>query len=396
MPKARPSRVKLIDLMIRKVLLVVVILFLVVVGAGAFYIHRITSELAENSRAALQKLTPRIVSGQGLLSKRIFYDAKDTRQFWQILVGWPADQEGALVTAVSGDGAHFLDAEGHEKRMVRFSEGEFSPIELVRTNTAGDYGFLTRDQSWASDVVFFDRRGQKRWSYPRGLSQGVDDAAVLEDTGSFAVVVGFNGGGGVVLLDGEGKKLWERPDANVWHVETMALDHDGHKTILHSDVSGHLIVRDASGQQIASYSLGTYISEFAPTRWGNESRPTHVLVPSMLSSDGCCKPGFLVSDAAGKTVAQLDAPLGDLLNRAHGTPIEFAKGEVYYAALKSDRTRGRSILFLYDSHSRIAYQEVLGEVCSGLVPMPSAEQQRLLIGCFDKIWEYRLSGSGKN
>jgi hypothetical protein len=116
----------------------------------------------------------------------------------------------------------------------------------------------------------------------------------------------------------------------------------------------------------------------------------------MLSSDGCCKPGFLVSDAAGKTVAQLDAPLGDLLNRAHGTPIEFAKGEVYYAALKSDRTRGRSILFLYDSHSRIAYQEVLGEVCSGLVPMPSAEQQRLLIGCFDKIWEYRLSGSGKN
>jgi len=33
------------------------------------------------------------------------------------------------------------------------------------------------------------------------------------------VVVGLNGGGGITMLDENGKKVWHQSDRNVWHVE---------------------------------------------------------------------------------------------------------------------------------------------------------------------------------
>jgi hypothetical protein len=126
------------------------------------------------------------------------------------LVGWPADREGGILTVVTDEGARFLDYSGNERKVVHFSERVVSPVELARTDSAGNYVFLTRDQSWAVAVILFDEQGRKRWSYPdSGLNLGVDDAAVLEEDGWFlGVVVGFNGSGGVTLLDADRNVVW--------------------------------------------------------------------------------------------------------------------------------------------------------------------------------------------
>ncbi len=46
------------------------------------------------------------------------------------------------------------------------------------------------------------------------------------------------------------------------------------------------------------------------------------------------------------------------------------------------------MLLLYDKEGQIAYQEILGENCHGMVALPKTGGERLLIGCAAKIWEY--------
>jgi hypothetical protein len=67
-----------------------------------------------------------------------------------------------------------------------------------------------------------DATGKPLWSYGAG-SNGVDDmvAGDLNGDGLLQFAVGFNGGGGIHLLNSQGKKLWEFPDGNVWHVEIV-------------------------------------------------------------------------------------------------------------------------------------------------------------------------------
>jgi hypothetical protein len=284
--------------MLRKILIALAAVFLLVVGVGAYFVHRISSQLEQDSRNSLQKLVPHVVTGEGLLVKCVFYKAYGARQIWQLSTAFPTDREGAVLTVVSDDGAHFLDGSGQEMKAIRFSESVFCPIEVVRINASGDYGFLTHDQRWAVGVTFFDKLGHKRWNYPSGLSQGVDDAAPLDEDGKFGVVVGFNGSGGIALVDGDGKKIWEKPDTNVWHVETLDIHGDGHQQILHTNARGQFVVRTPAGEVTANYQPGVYVSEFALTRWGNEPQAKHILAPSKVPSEGCCKPAFLVLDAS--------------------------------------------------------------------------------------------------
>src|SRR5260370_410489 len=377
--------------MLRKILIAIGLLILALVVVAAYLIHRIDSQLARESREKLQKLEPCVVTGGGLFKKSTFYQGEGLGEVTEILVGWPADREGAAMTVVGNRGAHFLDRSGLLKKQVRFSKDVFCLVEITRLDASGEYGFITRDESWAGDAILFDKRGQERGSFPGGvLKGGVDDSVGgdLDGKGILQVVIGFNGGGGVVLVDGEGKKIWQRADGNVWHVETLDINGDGRKEILHSNARGQLLVRDREGEIITRYLPDHYVSEFALTRWGAESQASHILIPSKESGDGCCKPVILVLDAGGKTVIHFDAPLGDLMHRTQGTPVHFPREPAYYAVLQTNGPLNRSLLFLYDAEGKIAYQEILAEACFGIASMPEKTGDRLLVGCSGKISEY--------
>jgi hypothetical protein len=302
-------------------------------------------------------------------------------------VGWPADREGTDIAVVASQGADFIDSTGQIKKQVRFSIQQRCPIAPARIDATGEYGYLTRDESWAAPATLFDKEGRVVWRSDETWP-GVDDSVAgdVYGDGKMSVAIGFNGGGGVALLDGQGKTLWKKDDTNVWHVEMLDTNGDGRDEILHSNAKSQLLVRSGNGDVAAQYLPGFYVSHFALTRWGQEARPSHILVPVSESSDGCCKPTFVLLDTNGKKVAELESPMGNLFNRMSALPIRFGKGSEYFAVLENRLER--SMLLLYGEDRKIAYQEILDEPCLGMAALPKKDGERLLVGCAAKVWEY--------
>jgi hypothetical protein len=378
--------------MLRKILIGLAIFLLLLVTAGAFLYYKLQPSIREAEARAEEEqkiLQPRLLKGEGTFVKRAFYASEGLGSISQILMGWPADHEGAEMVVVGSQGSDFVNLSGQIKKQVRFSIEQRCPVSVARIDPTGEYGYLTRDESWAVPATLFDKDGRVSWR-SKGSWPGIDDSVPGDVYGDkkLSVVIGFNGGGGLVLLDGQGKTLWKKDESNVWHVETLDTNGDGREEILHSNSKGQLLVRNANGDVIAQYLPGSYVSGFALTRWAEEPRPTHILVPTTVGREGCCKPVFFVLDVNGKTVAELESPLGDLLNRSAATPIRFGKGAEYFAVLQNSFAKERSMLLLYDKNGQIAYQEILGESCHGMAALPTKDGERLLVGCAAKIWEY--------
>jgi hypothetical protein len=379
--------------MLRKILAGLAIFFLLLIVAGALFYHfeikPTLRRLGERSETQRKMLQPRVIEAAGKFGRRVFYAGSGLGNISQIRVGWPADREGADIAVVAAQGADFIDRTGQVKKQVRFSIEQRCAVTVARIDSAGDYGYLTRDESWAVPATLFDNAGHVSWRSGRSFS-GVDDSAPgdVSGNGKLSVAIGFNGGGGLTLLDGQGKTIWQKPESNVWHLETLDTTGDGHEKILQSNAKGQLLVRDEKGNVVAQYLSGFNISHFALTRWGDETRPSHILVPVSEVRDGCCKPALIVLDAGGKQIAEMDSPLGDLFTRISATSIRFNKDAQYFAVLKSEPWLQRSMLLLYGGDGHISYQEILGEACLGIAALPMQDGEHLLVGCTDKIWEY--------
>jgi len=378
--------------MLRKILIGFTALLLLLVGTGVFLYYKIQPSIREaeaRAEAEEKQLQPRLLKGEQDFERRVFYTSTGLSNISQIRMGWPADREGADILVVGSHGADFIDFAGQIKKQVRFSIEQHSPVVVARMSQSGEYGYLTRHESWAVPAMLFDKEGRVSWR-SEGTWPGVDDSVPgdLYGDGKLSVVIGFNGGGGVALFDVQGKRLWKKEERNVWHVETLDTNGDGREEILHSNAKGQLLVRNPNGDVIAQFLPGFYVSDFALTRWGEETRPTHILVPTTEARDGCCKPVLVVLDSNGKTVAQLESPLGNLLNTSAATPVHFGRRTEYFAVLQNNFAKERSMLLLYDKAGQIAYQEILGESCQGIATLTVPDAEMLLVGCAGKIWEY--------
>jgi hypothetical protein len=378
--------------MLRRILISFAIVLILLVGGAAYLYHKFAASIREAEARAKSEnklLTPRIIAGGGSFERSVFYTGNGIGDISQILLGWPADREGAEIAVVGSQGADFIDSTGQLKKEVRFAIEQRCPIAIARLNSTGNYGFLTRDESWAAPATLFNNEGQVSWR-STGNWPGVDDSTSgdVSGDGQLSVVVGLNGGGGITLLDGNGKQLWSKREFNVWHVEILDTRGDGHEEIVHSNARGQLLVRNPAGDVVGQYLQGVYVSDFALTRWGEEPRPSHILVPVSEGRDHCCKPYVIVLDRSGKELAELESPMGDLFHRLSATPIQFAKGATYFAVLKDNSPRDRSMLILYGPDGSIAYQEILGEPCLGVAALHTNNGERLLIGCAARVWAY--------
>jgi len=378
--------------MFRKVIIGFAILVLLMVGAGVFLYHKIQPSIreAEAQVEARQKmLQPRLITGEGDFEKRTFYSDEGLGNISQISIGWPADREGADIAVVGSHGADFIDSSGQMRNKVHFSIDQYCPVIVVRTSSTGDYSYLTRDESWAAPATLFDKQGHVRWT-SKGTWPGVDDSAAGDvfGDGKLSVVIGLNGSGGLTLLDEQGKTLWNKAEGNVWHAEMLDTNADGRDEILHSDAKGHLLVRNGKGDVISRYLPGTYVSFFALTRWGGETRPTHILIPISKGNEGQEQSTFVLLEANGNKIMEMDSPLGNLFKWFSATPIRFGKGTPVFAILNNDSPSDRSMLVLYDENGQIMYEEILGESCLGVAAIPTADGERLLVGCESKVLEY--------
>lgn len=376
------------DRIVRSIFLLVAIAFvLLAIGVYSAYrnLDRIVGFLIDTPDVPKLKLPegmtePRVVLGQDLLKKESFYSNVQLGRVTDIRL-FPLRPAGEPLLALVGDrSAVFLSAQRAPMRTVQFASRGTDRVVLVDLEGDGNPEFLNRG-SWAHNVVLFDSHGRELWTY--GGMPGVNDAAAgdVDGDGAAEIVVGFNGGGGVHLLDARGKRLWRKWDGNVWQVAMADVNGDGRAEILHSNVSGALLIRDATGRVILKRDdLDTYFSDFILTDWGPNRAPGHVLG----TDDG----ELLVFTIRGDRVGRLLAP--DCLGVAdpYGMTWVHPAGGVHYAALASYTNWDRTALYVYDASLAIVYHEVLDSACTSLDALRSDRGETLLVGCEDIVWEY--------
>ena len=118
----------------------------------------------------------RVLLGSKWLDKKVFYQSKGIGEVSQILMGWPADREDADLMVAGNKGVQFVDLKGHMVKAIQFSEPFFSPIQVVQLDESGNFGFLTRHESWSGPVLLFDMQGKEIWSYGSRSFSGADDS----------------------------------------------------------------------------------------------------------------------------------------------------------------------------------------------------------------------------
>lgn len=212
--------------------------------------------------------------------------------------GVVAAKSGSTVYAAATRTIAEVDSSG---TIVRELAIPGSPI-LRLARIAGHEGpvFLAFS-TWSRDVRAYDVAGKRLWIYPSTASTGIDDVwpADLNGDQSDEVIVGFNGGTGLHVLNGAGVLQWDSNGGgratgigNVWHVSAGDLRGQSAPEIVATSAGGRVHVFSADGKQRRELNPGFYASM---VRVWTEGRPqilvgggSSVTPPQMagLSADG--------------------------------------------------------------------------------------------------------------
>ncbi len=330
--------------------------------------------------------SPAVLVGSGFLVRSSF--------LWDIRLGAVTDIVLAdldpgpgLELGIAGSWGALLRSEdtGTESAVT------FSPraahVDIVDVEGDGVCEYMNRG-SWIVDPSLLGHDGRQLWTY--GGPSGVDDmcAGDVDGDGRLEFVVGFNGGGGVHLLDSKGNRKWQKPDGNVWHVEIMDADGDRKAAIVHSNAAGQMTVRDRLGAITRRRSPGGYFSEFSLCRWPSKDGREHALF-----AEGDT---VWLFDSNGRAAAQFDAPGCGDRGHARGVPARiWPDRDEYFAVLLSYRLWGRSVLYVYDPAGALVYQEVLPQACTSIaaLSLDGSGADTILVGGLCEVWQYVAGGA---
>ena len=351
-------------------LVVGLIVLLVVVGAKA------VKEIAED---ATTTETAGVKVGAGLLTRRDLCRSSDIGTVSQLIPGEAANQYKLGVVHNQGYGVLTQDGVYHPK--VTFSQ-RAERAEAIDVEGDGTLEFLSRG-SWGSEPCVFDFTGAVRWE-AHGASGANDMAAGDTDgDGRLEFAVGYNGGGGVELLNSAGKRRWQKPAANVWAVTFVDTDGDGKPEVVHSNAGGECTVRNpATGAEISSRNTGTmtYFSHFTKAPVGPAMEPRLVFTSrghfNVVKPDG--------SDLQSYTCSA--ASMVDNVVRAASYAVA---GKPGIAAVISSPMSGGALCW-FDASGSMLYYEELGQPAEAITTavLTKGSGPALLVGAEGVVWAY--------
>lgn len=364
-----------------------VLAFIALLVGGYIMYRRFSSNSSPRLQMPAVLKTPGVLIGKGFLTQSVFFESGSVGKVTDIVWGELDPKPGPELGIAGTDGAVFVDKSASLRSSVSFGDN-FDRVSITDVEEDGVCEFINRG-SWISKAALIDHKGRTVWRY--GGRSGVDDMAAgdVDADGIKEFAVGFNGGGGVDLVDRDGKKRWNKPDGNVWHVEMVDTDNDGRDEIIHSNAGGQITVRDAGGNIIQQSSPGPYFSSFSLVRFPTQTSRNYLL----LAEDN----HTWLFDFDGTTVRKLPAPDCGDLGDALGTPVTLVKGQPdYLAVLVEYENWDRSILYLYDSKGKLVYQEVIAQDCAAItaLPLDNSGTEALLIGAPGKVLKYTANSEG--
>jgi hypothetical protein len=253
-------------------------------------------------------------------------------------------------------------------------------VDIIDRGSGYHCEFLNRGGS------LIDQNGNTVWRYSEDFGLENIAAGDLEGDGQTNFVAGFAGEGGVVLLDNYGKKKWRQPDGNVWHVEMADIDGSGKPRIVHSNVAGKIIVRDADGNIVSDRELPFYLGQFSLCKWLGGTSQQYGLA---------LREGKIwIFDFRGKVAAEFEAPLSKRAFEVYGARavLRSDKREYFAAVAEFFSSWSRSVLYVFDSKGNLVYQEVLPQECGAIAAAPIGESgnDAILIGGEESVWRYEF------
>lgn len=325
--------------------------------------------------------SPRVVKNLQEMTKKVFLEDKRLGAVTDIVFRNNLNEKSGTTILVGTMGALFTGTE-LDAKFVPFEKKQ-DHVNSIRLNSQGDFGFMNRG-AWCSDARVMDETGKLIWKYAAG-ENGIDDMVSddLDGDGLPEYAVGFNGGGGIHLLNNQGKKLWEFRDGNVWHVEMADINGDGHKNIVHSNAGGQITVRDKQGKIVSKHKPEPYFSHFSLIRWPDASSPERLL---QVGGNA-----IWILDVNAKALAKFSAPNSGDLGEGKAVLIENGNNRTLATIVDFDNWQ-RSILYLHDLSGGLLYQEIIPESCPAIAVVPTADAQskKLVIGCDGKVIEYQI------
>jgi hypothetical protein len=316
------------------------------------------------------------------LEKKIFAESASFGDVTDLALIQKADS----VAVAGSTSAAILSKSGEIRSSVKY-DAPAARVNLIPVDSEeGKFRYLNRGQ-WAFTSSLFDSDGKTLWTAKRG--DGVDDTAYgcLSDNARGKFVIGYNGGGGVSLLDQEGKELWVKPDGNVWHVEITSPHEPNVARIVHSNAAGQITVRDGSGAVVHRAEAPFYFSNFSLCRW-----PHRTDDQCLLSSE---QGSIWLLDLHGKVINSFSVPVTGTFGESHGTlaRLDPSKPDCL-ATVTSWQLWNRSMLCVHTQSGELLYEEVLPERCTSILAMSDGDSkpEALLVGGSGRIWKYMISG----
>jgi hypothetical protein len=330
--------------------------------------------------------TPRTVVNSDLVSKKIFVGDLQLGMVTGIVLGELDGRRGQEIGIAGRNGALFLSTTGKVKSSVRF-DSPTSHVEIIDVEGDGICEFINRGgyRGNTRDASLLDHNGKTLWSY--GGSPGIDNmcGGDIDGDGTAEFVAGFNGGGGVHLIDKNGEKRWRQPDGNVWHVELADTNGNGNIEIVHSNAGGGINVRDKNGNIISRARGDSYFTDFSICKWPSKNDREYVL--------HCEKNTIGLYDFNGEVISRFVAPDCSEYGHARGVLVKTEKGKPEYLAVLAEfRHWKRAMLYIYDSTGKLVYQDILPDACASIaaIPLKGAETDTVLVGGDGRVWEYTV------
>jgi peroxiredoxin len=178
---------------------------------------------------------------------------------WSIEGNWSgvaAATSEDVIYAASDSQVAIVDADGQTKQQLPIKGGG----TLRLANLVGDAApEIILFQPWQSGAKAFSASGASLWEYPAG--DGIDDVwpADINGDGMDEVIIGFNGGTGLHVLDNRGTPLWKFTQiGNVWHVTAGDFSQDKKIEVVTTSAQGALHVFDSQGEKLKDIRLPVY------------------------------------------------------------------------------------------------------------------------------------------
>lgn len=241
---------------------------------------------------------------------------KGLEQAWSLEGAWTGvvshEGKGAIYTIGQGGKCVELDLAGKQQREIKLAENKGSILRIATLPGAVEKALLTFSV-WGEELRAFDLSGKHLWSYPR--ETGIDDiwARDLNGDGSDEVIIGYNGGTGLHVLNDMGKRLWKSTaNGNVWHVCAGDVLGEGKPQVVTTSAAGTVHLFDGKGKQSKDLDAGCYASMVRIGKLSEKDKAAMIFVAGpALGGAGNQKTVILTSmSGQGEKIWSLELPAG--------------------------------------------------------------------------------------